>query len=241
MPWSSPPDFVFCFFIFLILSLFHSFSFCFLLFIQLQSATVFAIEWGWRRIAASHWLKPTKHYQPPPHRSCFSFYCPQFFYQEIKFRAAGMDSTTTKNQQTKQWHPTFSDNAFPLTHQAKHREEMRGRAGEGICDVSGSVWERPVLGCWSLLGMCVCRVMAAGRAIERRSLDEQTFDKKTIPLFFPSHTSTFFFFMCFHNHSYLWNGVSVSTCRNTSIYCLPSFQCLFQLYPLTQTHIFSYL
>lgn len=63
--------------------------------------------------------------------------------------------------------------------------------------------------------------------------------QKTIPSFFPfSHMNVLFLTVFSHSFiSYLWNGVSVSTCRITPFFFLPSiFRCFY-----TQQPFFSHI
>lgn len=81
------------------------FSSCFFIYLSdCNQSQTFAIEWGWRHFAASHWQKKSANHS---HRSTsllialtfhFSFFL--FFFQEIKFRAAGMDSKQTNKKMT---------------------------------------------------------------------------------------------------------------------------------------------
>ncbi len=98
------------------------------------------------------------------------------------------------------------------------------RAGEGICNMSGSVWERRHW-LW-VFAWDVCVSGAVSRAGGQKEEPGWANLWEDHPfLFFHSHLWMFFFFLCFSHSliSYLWNGVSVSTCCIPPFFYLPSF------------------
>ncbi len=169
------------------------------------------IGWNQARTSANH-----------SHRSAsllitLTFHLPffLFFLQEIKFRAAGMDSKQTN----KKWRPTCSESAFPLTLQAKYNKELCVDVQVKGFVMCLAVCESGDTGLW-VFAWDVCVLGAVSRAGGQEEEPGWANLWEDHPfLFFHSHLWMFFFFLCF-SHSFiscLWNGVSVSTC------CIPPF------------------
>ncbi len=79
------------------------FSSCFFIYLSdCNQSLTFAIEWGWRHSAASHWLKPSKNISHHSHRSAslsLSLFIFLSFFASFKRSNSGQLAWTPTNKQ----------------------------------------------------------------------------------------------------------------------------------------------